>query len=367
MQIKRKRARVCVYILLIVLILGIFFLVYRQSRAKTIVSNSNNNRSSLAVALSKQTNLDMQTQSLYSEKINTLNKNLIKDHFIGAYVGVRNNDILFSHGFGSINAANSNNFRFDSRLYVGNFQDVLDTTMLIALYNQNKVKLSEKVTDILPEFSADSSLTIYDLIVSNFSVYVNKNNLTPTAKSFSKGKHSSSIQANRLLREIVMEKVMHQNYEKIIMNLFGTKLDLYNTSVNSHDGFANNLVGYHYSEKEGIPTQQKAVQESVTAYSENRLKMSVADVLKAGQYVFKKSTYKSNKSYGLFKTYLNNTDNLKSDNSIVKLSTSSFGEYLNFYTNTKTNEMILVVSNFPNRKTSNKMLVNKLHNILKMK
>lgn len=320
---------------LVIFILCFFLLLLWSASKISVLSNDSNSldnkeevsEDSLEGQLLRSTALNVNNLTgKKREKVWSLNEDIIKKKFFGAYVGIDNTTIKISYGNGYSNIDTHNTFGLDSVFFVGKYQDIVNNAMLLNLMSKYNLVLTQKVGKVLGNRKLNNT-TFKDIIENKVDFYISSksiyNNRRLEEKSFphiyltKTRKHG--VLANPYVKAELISKVSGKSYSEVVNELFVKKMGLHDTRIANSLTQANDVKMYkNEKSKKGNVSQIKIKDEQY--YQSNKyMKMSFVDMMISFRKITNGSLFK--------KKYMSTFDN----------ALDSYGYYKNGYLNIDSN------------------------------
>jgi len=296
---------------------------------------------------------------------------LDKDHYIGAYLGIKNNKIKLSGSAGYANLGTTTEFRINSPFLAGQYQEIINNAIILHYVSAGKIKLTDKVGKFV---SNSGSITIKDLLQNRTQQYIslkqlktldgNKQDLFKNIQLVSK--HSSDIAVEPVLKVVLVSRLSGKSYAYTIQSLIVSPMGLTNTRIytSSADSQSNDVESYKYATTNRIPNQEKMIQLPDPLLGIDQLRMSISDIVISYTEMMNNQLFL--KKYD--SVFLDSVQAVSSKNKI-----SSAKQYISFKThnqtilmqyNSKEKNLLIVGSNYPNKKLTDSELFNSLEKIL---
>jgi len=355
---------------------GIFVQVKQQTmQIDKKIEKVNNGRNELQKSLYQQTSIGKWNLSNKSQ-VDLWQKNVKKlagAQFFGAYVGVLNNKVVLADKRGLANASTENPFSLESVFFVGDYQDTLNTVMLVELVKDKKINLSKKVSSYLK--IKNGSINVRDLLTGETNFYIEKKYVDHKAidqkydlkrvtqkKSF----HRNYVSANNILKMFLIEKTSGTDYNNALSKYIIQPAGLMNTRLyNPNNKLANDVIGYKRQKKEGRYVQSKSVPIEMNYSGITPLRMSISDILITINFI-QNNGYFSRGYNKLFSQFVKGTP-FTFDSDGCKLTTKKSGHYLALRANSDGSKIALTVANYPNKTVSVYTENNLMYSILNEK
>ncbi|CAJ1227016.1 hypothetical protein LXEBMM8_EKPBGFGD_01053 [Lactiplantibacillus xiangfangensis] len=313
----------------------------------------------LETTLSQGTNLNVnKIDSKKQASLEKLVEDLNEDKFFGAYLAVKNEKLVLATRFGVANAKIGNVFRLNSPFVIGDLQTLYNNAMLLKLVQDSKIDLDEDVRSYLPELKMERKITVRDLLFNKVSVFVKSKYLnefeTPDfLRKIKKSNSKDSVLANDFIKGKIISKVDNMTYADAFESLITEKMGLTNSRViTSNSLWTNDVLSYKYMIENKLPVQKDEIDIKTIQNSNYTIRMSLSDLALSTNKMLK-SSYLNKKMAKLYKKSM--PSSYKQSNGYL-LSTSKSGQYIKIKTDSSGKNMLIVASNFPNKK----MLLNTL-------
>lgn len=366
-MVKNKVGHVLLLIVLVTAVVGVWsyaYIVWNKEVQSSLVRDKSieaHGKVEYDLSLIRQTSLGVNNFKKISEreKLTSVMRNVNSAHFYGAFIALEGDNVVFSGKNGLADSNKNRAFSIGSSFFVGEYQDVLNSALLLHLIEKNDVKGTMKLSKYMSNVNNLHNQTIEDLLKNNVSLTVSASQkkfaLVNQNKKITLSSGSSRSNATGLLKVILISKLAHMSYRKAFDNYLISPLNLTDTRffVLGKDSQANDVVGYRYLTQNGIPTQTKMVNYKSTYFGDSPLRMSISDIVTSFKKITEKG-YISSKHLAYVDSSLNRSTN---SNSVVYTG-ESLGQYLSI--KKSAGKIVLVVSNFPNKKVTNKTLLEKL-------
>lgn len=218
---KRRKSKSLLLLFLLVVFLGaLVMLIYSIS---SLESNQDLKRDNITKPdvydnLLKQTLL-VQRKPANKEKEKTVNKvssKLKKDGFSGAYLGIKNDEIIFSDKIGNANNKTNSSFKLTSSFFVGKYQDFLKDALIINFIDNGQINLNESIGDYIPGLQVHNKIQIKDFLTDDYDFFIDKNKINMVgslnSKRFQykyiddKKSKNKSIDAHSLMKTAIIDK-----------------------------------------------------------------------------------------------------------------------------------------------------------------
>lgn len=376
---KRRQGITIIVLVAVILVVGLLFFVdFQTTNGSTISADSgstSSTKNSLDKALSRSSNLGINNLSENKTKsLHDQNAKLLKNHYIGAYIGVSNSQIKFSGQIGYSNVASKNRFALNSSFLVGdNYQMIVNNAVLLKLASSKKIELDKSLASYLgTKSSLLGKTTIKDLMLNENNFVIQKSELKRLSisvkdlKRLKKSSQSKSneISANEILKCILISHVEKTTYNKAIENLIVTPMGLANSSVVvNRITNLNDVRSYKYILNDGIPVQSKELNIKNLYKQKYLLRMSISDIALFTNNTFN-GKYFSKKYLNLFKKTVSNIDvSDHTDNEFV-IQSKGNGQYLTIDTNRNGTKFFIVLTNFKNKKLSDRKVAADFYSLL---
>jgi len=357
---------------------GMFYLIEEvnqvlfKSEYNSNVKKKPVNKKTLDTVLLESTGLNVKRE-LKADQINIVaneDKILNKYQFKGAYIGIENDDIAFSNGFGYSNANTQSVFNMNSTFLVGEYKAFLNNAMFVRLIQEKRINLDDSVQKYLPQLNSNVDITVGQLLKNNKGLYVPKNvflkkdilKMTQVGENRQKGFQNVSLEVKQiLLTNILKEKYLAALENKLILPLELSDTRLY-VKQNKQ---ANDVVGYKYVRKNKMLIQRDTIPVTKASFSNNQLIMSFSDIILSVQKILSNKLFE--RKYNKIFYEMNNAEGVGSnfkDGEYI-FNSRNFGQSLNIRVNLTGSKLVLVVANYPNKKLKNVEIVDRLFPLLK--
>lgn len=372
MQKKNLFITILVFIVC-VLTIGLVLGVRNYEEKSTIISKTGTPKSDLAVNLAERTNLGYNNMP-ESRKINVTKvyDSMQKDSFFGMYMGIKNNQLIFSGSNGYSNASTGKKFNVSSMFNGGKYQDYLNDAILIRLIEKGKIKETEQLSRYIPTLKDYGDISVRQFLVNGSGLYVSKNRIksdsgmaldnTAYKKSTAKNLVSADASIKVQLIASVTQTSYRSAFKKLVIDHFGLMNTEVRNSTNQQE--SPDVVGYKYHKKNGLPDQSKREKQPVVLQGVNQLKISVPDMLVTYQAISSQK-YFSKKYNNLWREALRNSNlaMITTGNS-REIKIMEGKQQIVIRSNFKKNTIIAVAENFPNTKMTTVSLLKRLSQIL---
>lgn len=366
MQKSKSRRIVTLILLLLLIALCAFIVLYNLTTNETESHRSvQPSDSVLERNLTQATTLggNKLTDSKRN-KLLKLNAKLSRDGFFGSYIATKNSKLEFSAKIGYAHVGTKDIFRLNTAYLVGEYQDAINSAILLRLVENNELSLSKSLQYYLPGLKGGSEVTVKDLVLGRtglvinsgwFSQYMQENK----AKiDFGKIKLRSTstkyVSANSLITKNLISTVTGETYSsyvtKQLENSFGLSETRVVTSATSSQ--VNDATGYnYYKDRTNQVVQGKAVDISDLPMDNYYIKMSLVDIALLTNKIQTRKAVPS-KYEDIYQKALNNLDGFSRKSSGWQLETAIRSQYLVIRTNADNSKMLIVTSNLENRKVN---------------
>lgn len=370
--------KICIIVAVLFAMLFLNRNIFRQSEYPDNIENKGRQvqTSALEDDLLESTNLGNNNLSADKrDKLVRLNQKLDKKRFLGAFLGVKNDHLLFSSENGYANETVRSPFRLDSILLVGDYQTLINNVAILELVDKKKIDLSDKLSKYVKNVSNSNSVSIKDLLLNRVSYYARKSqrvSIVNAKKLDSKNKllkqkpysETGYFKANELLKIELLSSAMNQTYKRAIKVLIFNPLRLNNSSVaSSTSTTANSVKSYEYSTSKGIPVQKKELTIKGEGWGQYSMFMSLSDITLSLNRILNANDF-SEKYTNIFFASLNNMSDVKVLKSYFILKSRAEGQYLTVKADKNGSKVAISISNFPNRKITVDRVVENAYNIL---
>lgn len=374
---KSKKSFLLIVILFVLVALMTCVLISTLKKSKTGVETSSDrivgtDNTSLEKTLLTTNNLgSSRLTSTEAERLTTINKNLSQKKFFGAFVGVKNNKILFSAKFGYANVQLRNVFRLDSNFIVGQYQNLINDALILNLVKNGKLDLSSKVSTYIPGLK--SSIKVKSLLTNSINLYAKSSVVNDISngeankadlKNISTSAYSKYVLANSSLKKVLIAKANKTTYAQAIDALFVENLNLQNTRALISDSFqANDVRSYKNSVESGESVQQNEVDTGDLYLNQYNLRMSLSDILLSMSGILRNRLFVQKYDH-LFDMAINSEQGISSSSKVITVNTKAYGQYVSVMTNDSTGKIAVSVSNYPNKKVNVQKLNKSIFDLL---
>ncbi|BBM20599.1 hypothetical protein ACQXW1_03165 [Lactiplantibacillus pentosus] len=371
---KKKIFTFFLSLVIVALTVGLFVSVQHVKDKGIAKQQDELKRTDLAMSLNSRTNLgynDMPEKNKI--KITRVYDAMQKDNFFGMYIGVKNNQMLFSGSNGYSNASTGKKFNMASMFDGGGYQGYLNNAMIIRFIDQGKLKESTKLSEYIPALKRAGDVSVRQLLVDGSNLFISKElsksgNTTTTLSNsaFKKVSSDGLVSADGFIKARLIAGVMHSSYRAAFKKIITNHFDLMNTEIQntSTKRQATDVIGYKYHRKNGLPDQSQQVKASVVLQGVNQLKISVPDILITYKEI-SNNKYFSKKYNDLWKKSLQRSslalDETKKG-STIKLAGNK--QQIVIQADFQSKTIIAVAENFPNTKLTTSSLMEKLSHAL---
>lgn len=214
--------------------------------------------------------------------------------------------------------------------------------------------------------------TIKDLMLNEDHFVVRKselNKLTISVNDLKRLRRSSEttsneISANEILECILISHVEKTTYNKAIENLVVAPLGLANTNVVVNRIMnLNDVRSYKYVLSDGIPVQSKELNIKNLYKQKHLLRMSISDIALFTNNTFS-GKYFSKKYLNLFKKTVTDIDVSGGTDNEYVIQSKGNGQYLTIDTNRNGTKFFIVLTNFKNKKLSDRKVATDFYSLL---
>ncbi|MCG0792586.1 beta-lactamase [Lactiplantibacillus plantarum] len=178
------------------LIVLFFSLIFIYTKKSTMLSVK---RSTAAIKssqiLPRATNF-AQYNTLRSSKLNTLNRKILGQEYIGAYVVSKNNNVVNSMGTGYANASEKQPFNYNSTVRVGNLESEINAILLMKTLKDSKISLSTRLNKYVPELDDKISINANQLLKMNLNISVDSKKLIGLNEKNATEKYSRIVKSS---------------------------------------------------------------------------------------------------------------------------------------------------------------------------
>lgn len=319
-----------------------------------------------------------QYNTLRSSKLNTLNRKILGQEYIGAYVVSKNNNVVNSMGTGYANASEKQPFNYNSTVRVGNLESEINAILLMKTLKDSKISLSTRLNKYVPELDDKISINANQLLKMNLNISVDSKKLiglnekNATEKYFNMLKINNTVsklqqqKANQILLAIVLKRLNHSSY-KAVLNSFLQKNELDGSRIIDSYSFSErtDVLSYHMSKSKNRTLQYDKPYKNVDdtyIWGIDQLRMSMIDMVNLVR-LFNSENFSDSQI-----TTLNNYGKMlniwkKSKNNIYySLSSHGFRTYIMAESNIK--RIVISSENYPNTGTSKLRLTKSIYSSL---
>ncbi|WP_249646445.1 hypothetical protein [Lactiplantibacillus plantarum] len=314
---------------------------------------SKNNHSTIDV-----TNMNMLgsnvlgNNNLKGEKANELteiNKNLVKDDFNGAYLGIVGKKLTFSNGFGYSYLGTKNAFRMDSAFFIGQYQNILNTWMLLRVMSMKNIEPTSRLKNFLNVKYMDNSITLEDLLLGNAKYYISndtlnsitnknlqsivENNVVPVRSE------SKYTDASNLIEMFLIAKLENETYATATNKLLFNKISAINSRVAQNGTIRINDVRSYVRYRKAY----KEIQNSSLYDSGLHIKMSIFDLWQSANFIFKSDDTSTNRYQKVLQKVYRRKGILQNNAGKIQFSTSFGGQRI--IMNIHEKKTLIVVTN----------------------
>lgn len=308
-------------------------------------------------------------------RFRTINGKLYKQHYIGAFIGVKQGKIMYSNSMGKANARLNNDFRSDTTVFAGQFQSLINNTMILKLVKEHKLSLKDKIGTSVSGIKKSDDMTIRQLLSDGSSLYIRKNELNTKGivpnpdkvKLYTnKTNNSKYIKADEVIKLLLLCKTEGMNYSQVVNKLLVNQISLSNTRVvNAKDDTqANDAISYKYTSNEGVPTQTK---NGLMAQSYNGIpviRLSLSDLVVLVNEQFAKSTFSGEVKSVYLASLSQSMKHYIVKSSSYVFSSEYSGQYIGVVVSKSGKKQSVVISNYPNRLSTVYGVAAKLYTLL---
>lgn len=242
--------------------------------------------------LSCNSHTNSNKKNLKDSKINKIDSLAIRylelNRFSGTILIAKEDSILYNNNFGLANYKENKPFSNITAFKIGEISELITENIILEMVNQEKIKLSDKVSKHIPEIKI--SLTIDDLLNKSNSLpniqTIHKQypevdystiSYTNLSNEFSETSIKSELHYNIL--GLLIERINGLSFQKNIKN-YSNRLGLKNTYLKKND--SSTALGYLYNNYRGKGDElhQAPHYDLNIAYSSYGIKSSTYDLLK---------------------------------------------------------------------------------------
>ncbi len=364
---KNKSRRIVTLILLLLLIalcvfIGLYNLTTNETESHRSVQPSN---SVLERNLTQATTLggNKLTDSKRN-KLLKLNARLSRDGFFGSYIATKNSDLEFSAKIGYAHVGTKDIFRLNTAYLIGEYQDAINSAILLRLVEKNELSLSKSLQYYLPGLKSGSEVTVKDLVLGKTNLTINSGWFSQYMQEdksgidFGKVKLRSTsakyVSANPLITKNLISAVTGESYSSFVTKQLETHFGLSETRVvtDATNSQVNDATGYsYYKDRTNKVVQGKAIDVSDLPSDNYYIRMSLVDIAMLTNKIQTKKAVPS-KYTNIYQKALNNLDGFSKKASGWQLETAIRGQYLVIRTNANNSKMLIVTSNLENKKVN---------------
>ncbi|KZU13880.1 serine hydrolase [Lactiplantibacillus argentoratensis] len=375
----RTRKTVIIFLLFAVVLVAVFIgkKIIDISAANTNVTTSKTVVShQLEKSLLERTTLDtVRLSNKNKEKLSENNRILSKKEFIGAFLGVRNNKLVYSWRNGYSNTSPNTSFNVNSSVLVGKYQTVLDQALLLSLVNRGYVKLTDELSKYDVSSGAVGKLTVKQLLRNESHLYVRKQSIAtiqnPRNKEYSntlfkKGKSGMSdwVAADTFIKRIVIARATSKSYESIFGQELTNKLGLSNTRFfNARQTYTNDVASYDKKIVNNTRVQSKKLVIKKRSLNGNTLRMSLADIVLSLNGIEKNKLFDS-KYTQYFEDYIEQSGVGSLNESVFTYNGNVAGQALAIKSNFDTQSTVVLITNYSDSDVSLTKHLSQLYRIL---
>ena len=236
-----------------------------------------------------------QYNTLRSAELNKLNRKILGQNYIGAYIVSNRDNIVNSMGSGYASAAEKQAFNYNSTVRVGNLESIINAMLLMDTLKKSKISMDTKLNKYVPELDGKITVTANRLLNNELNISVNSNSLTGLDEKSALNKFfeilktnkvqsdSQQVKANQILLAIVLMRINRSSYKALLTQFF-QKNDLDGSRTIDSQSFSErtDAVSYHLSKTtDGAPQYDKPYKEIDTKYTfgTDQIRMSMIDIL----------------------------------------------------------------------------------------
>lgn len=250
-----------------------------------------------------------------------------KYQFNGTALVFDKNVVLLNKGYGFRDVDNEFKNNAHTVYQLGSITKQFTATIILKLVEQNKLRLTDKLSQFFPDYPKGDSITIHHLLSHTSGIFnytrdedfvQNKSSYPVTRETmlslfkdkpmdFSAGSDWSYSNSGYVLLGYIIEKITHQPYEKVVKQMIFNPLDMTHSGFDfAHLSIPNKAVGY-FSVKDN---EKSSIVDSTVSYAAGALYSTTEDLLKwhkglLDNRILRRSTlekaftpYKNNFGYG---------------------------------------------------------------------
>lgn len=337
---------------------------------KTVVSQQ------LEKSLLERTTLDtVKLNNTDKKKLSENNQILSKRQFIGAFIGVRGDKLVYSWRNGYSNTNPNTSFNINSSILVGSYQNVLDQALLLSLVDQGKIKVTDKLSEYQMKGNVFKRLTVKQLLSNESNLYIRKSTIStvqnPQNESYNsslfkqdKNSESGWVTADSFIKRMLIANVTSQSYESAFDQLIINKFGLSNTRFfNSKQAYTNDVASYDKKIVNNVRVQTKKNTIKKGQLKGNTLRMSLADITLLLNGIERNKLFSSK-----YNSYFNgNMDDLNAgrvEGSTFTYRTTTSGQTLVVKSNMKAQKTVVLITNYSDSDINFTTRLSQLYRIL---
>lgn len=365
---------------LAVLVLVVFMYIFQMNKNVntniTVNEVVQSNDGELQSNLSKVTSLSANNlkKSKERDELKENTEKLIKLQFLGAFIAIKKSKIIFGGQRGYANAGLRTKYSVNSMVFINEFQDILNTAVLIHFIDVKHVATSRQVEDYL-KLPQNGQISISNFLESGSDYYIKSTSLKEDASSNNPFSYLKDIRyfnerpkgyksADTLIKAMLISKLSGTSYTSALSIVAINKLGLTNTEFyNRRNDYVNNVFGYKYDRENGKVVQKKKIEVNYIYPGMNDLKMSFSDVLNVVDGIFRNKLF--SKSYNeIFRNSISNEKSVIVNSKNVTFFSEGQGQTWTLRMDFKNKNMVMVMANYPNKKPSVGSELNQLYQII---
>ncbi|MGA3391699.1 serine hydrolase [Lactiplantibacillus pentosus] len=337
---------------------------------KTVVSQQ------LERSLLERTSLDtVKLNNADKKKLSENNRTLSKRQFIGAFIGVRGNKLVYSWRNGYSNTNPNTSFNINSSILVGSYQTVLDQALLLSLVDQGKIKVTDKLSEYQMKGDIFKKITVKQLLNNESNLYIRKSLISnvqnPKKQSYSsslfkqdKNSESGWVTADSFIKRMLIANATSQSYENAFDQLIVNKFGLSNTRFfSSKQAYTNDIASYDKKIINDQRVQTKKITIKKSQLKGNTLRMSLADITLLLNGIEKNELF-SSKYNSYFNDNINDLNSGYVDGSTITYHATISGQTLAVKSNVKTQRTVVLITNYADSNISLSTRLSELYRIL---
>ncbi len=329
---------------------------------KTVVSQQ------LERSLLERTSLDtVKLNNADKKKLSENNRTLSKRQFIGAFIGVRGNKLVYSWRNGYSNTNPNTSFNINSSILVGSYQTVLDQALLLSLVDQGKIKVTDKLSEYQMKGDIFKKITVKQLLNNESNLYIRKSLISnvqnPKNQSYSSSlfKQDKTSESGWVTADSFITSQSYENaFDQLIVNKFG----LSNTRFfSSKQAYTNDIASYDKKIINDQRVQTKKITIKKSQLKGNTLRMSLADITLLLNGIEKNELF-SSKYNSYFNDNINDLNSGYVDGSTITYHATISGQTLAVKSNVKTQRTVVLITNYADSNISLSTRLSELYRIL---